>query len=68
MTKLKTIQGQELEIIGYCVNGSDMNTYRTKPNKEDLFCVIVREKDGSRGAVVAMHVANFDDLPKKVKP
>lgn len=68
MSKLKTTYGTELTVIGYCITGSDCNTYRTKPPKERLWAVIVRERDGSTGAVLARYVTNFEELPNTVKP
>ena len=54
-----------LPLVGYhWISAERMRL--TKPEKNDLMAVCIQNTDGSRGAIAACHVLNFDELPKNL--
>lgn len=68
MKKVKTIYGQELPVIGFRYINKEGVQMEKPSTKGELLGVRVRNPDGSPGLVTRDKVANFDELPKRVKP
>ena len=58
---------QERPLVGYYWLNANY-TRMTKPAKNDLMGVEIINTDGSRGAIMACDIFNFDELPENLRP